>query len=101
MAADLGASPAGKDVRIIHVTFKCAFRFCVVAHQKDLAQIAAGAIEAVRRFGKGAYLVGARLEQSSEIAIFINSDNAAFIPGPGNQPSGAVKRESIDNVFTR
>jgi len=39
VAPDLDASPAGENLRILHVTFKRAFGFSAVAHHKDLARL--------------------------------------------------------------
>ena len=94
------ASPAGEDVRILHVALKGPFACGSAAHQEDLAQIAAGAIEAsVGSFAEGRNLVGAGLEQVHKCAVGLDGINASLVSGTGDQVSGRIKCQGIDNVF--
>jgi len=84
-----GSPPAGEDLRVFYIAFKCAIAFGAVAHQKDFAQIAGGTIKAaIRGFAECAYLVGRGLQQVGIVSVLFNSVNPALVPSACNQLAG-------------
>src|SRR5207244_12554463 len=101
-STDLSPAPAREVARILHVALKRSFCLRGVAHQENLAQVAAGAVEpSTGCAAESAYLVGARLHQISEVTVLLDGVDAALVSGAGDQPSRSVKRQGVNNVLAR
>src|SRR5579864_2612253 len=96
------ATPSREDVRVLNVALECALSLRAVAHEKNFPQIAAGTIEsAVSCLAERADLVGAALEQVLVVPVGGNGVNASLISCPGDQASGGIKCQRIDDIVAR
>src|SRR5208282_3338323 len=101
-AADAGASPKRKYVRVEDIAFIRAFGFEAGTEDKNLSQVAAGSVESsARRGGEGRDLRGAGFDEIGVIIslVAIDGKNVAAIAGAGEQASVLIEAESVDEIF--
>src|ERR1700751_1720712 len=101
-SAKLGASPAGKNLGIIDVALVGALRLWRGAKHENLAQVAAGSIEAsTRSFREGSDLRRADFQQIAEIFLPFHGEDVSAVPGSSYQPPTPVKCQPIHDVLSR
>ena len=94
-------SPAREDVRVKYVALVAAFGFRSFAHQKKLAQIAGGSVQAAVWSGsESGNLTGAGLKQFGEFIFAANRENVSAISGAGQQAAVLIEGQGINEIFS-
>src|SRR6266567_8791758 len=84
LAAELGASPLGEDVRVEDIALVAAFGLGRAAQKKNFAEIAGRGIEATAgHLGESSHLVGAGFDQLGVILAARDLEYLAVVPGAG------------------
>src|SRR6266567_6274843 len=84
LAAELGASPLGEDVRVEDIALVAAFGLGRAAQKKNFAEIAGGGIKATAGgLGESSHLIGAGFDQLCVILAPGDLEYLAVVSGAG------------------